>query len=1447
MSNPLLNLPRYSGPAWRSLSGYTHGSETGADVLGFETEELGNDWPNAVPQAIWQALESVSANNLIWVARTPEVAGRYNGELEEWPVGAEARIIHEDEDGALIYDPSERTAQITTGLRVQAGAKQVLVLVHLQDLGHSATEQDLGRAIANLANGWQGTIASIDRTLFQEPLKPSNPFALAAWQKATTRLKASGVASELAAAATQLKKLFPKSEFHVTGCYVGKNSGCVSYVAKELKTAPHESGIPFPRQGAKLTSQATICTAMRGEYWFMGSQVVGADGDVGDTNHSGYVIGSIISNHADELGIGDPDLCDLDEFTDDDLREAGFDKDEVEAVRDRMDPREYGLKHLGWIRVKENNIQVWQLTNEALHDMANGIWEVAQDEAESEEFCIEVVEARTVYDNVPYAVISAAVPEGLLPYRRGMPHQASTQTSTQKPCTVDQVEINWHISGDIAIIDMFRVPKECRRQGLGTEAYKRWETKLPPTVKRVWLFSADTGSGNAHNFWESLGFDFRHKDFEAEPNCMDNAYEDYWAMGKAVPAHKQASTTLPPAAMEIVQTARQELEAAGRLTGVDHGPESMARCKSASEDLAKRLKADGFSAKVVAGRYVLEQPSGYPTDISTGQQIRSDKEKQTPLHWWVEVDGLVVDITADQFQGEVWTTIPPIVIGSYEGLKHSMPWEDQHRYITAAKDPVVWVGVTNSSGDVDAEPAVGDDSEDIYAVRSSVGHSGMGLPDWPWRWRYLQGNKTVHWWELPKEQEEKALVLVATEEFLHNRGFQVTRHSLSYNQVHLGQSGTGLVIEAARPSQPNLLNVPTNPPKPKPFEKPKPKARPNPKQMLLTTPKPPEPEAPKTIEEDRGTWRTEERARTPGKTPLRYQQPIGSNFYKSRPPEIMLADWACCGQATLLEDGTHRLTCPFHGITERPRQVKAQTIGKVLNEAVKSGLTSEDFELKPAKMSKYRAVAMLQNGKIIEGKPGDNHSSIAERFGFPKDMIPGFVDHAGNFVYQYSEDVPILAATQGQVRTASKQWLTDKAGEPLVVYHGSRAPMVEQFDAEREGTGVSMGAKPGGIFFTSSPDNAEFYADRRELPVDINPDAVDTYGSDKDGYFYLVTDEQFNEQTENPRAIVNHGPYPTQDQAERAGRAAVLRFNQAQKRGEDLFIRGYYLQMSNPFVGDDSRSPSRWIPDAKKAGHDGVIIRDVIDGYCRSDIYIVFSPSQVKPAPAAKQLAAQAVIQSWYHTAESQEKLGAQRGKKLGDGWLYHNITSKDIPLIEKEGMQAGSFTDRPGFDFGKDAWVAVQKSDLRRPACHQYGAVTAYEPQWGPGWRDETHKDPTGVEIHSKEQWVIPANRVALVSKQGRLIRMLGRPLTTLAQSNEADALELLRLYLAEVPGLRADMDKMRSETWQEGWEDAAQCLAQARQMLGVLGQPLDEVMERGVDWIDGDQVVANLIQQLS
>ena len=193
--------------------------------------------------------------------------------------------------------------------------------------------------------------------------------------------------------------------------------------------------------------------------------------------------------------------------------------------------------------------------------------------------------------------------------------------------------------------------------------------------------------------------------------------------------------------------------------------------------------------------------------------------------------------------------------------------------------------------------------------------------------------------------------------------------------------------------------------------------------------------------------------------------------------------------------------------------------------------------------------------------------------------------------------------------------VVDANGNPLVVYHGSRNPMTEDFSHDLEGTGVASGGngqtKYGGFFFTSEPDNAQFFADPKELN-ELNPDLVSSYGQG-DEWYYSASDDEGND-------WLNGGKFKTPELAEKAGQAHVKRFNEALQRQEDMFVRGYNLRIENPLeigskeMGSNKWSPPMLIPLAKDAGKDGVIIRGYQDGAMESNIYIVFDGSQIRPS-----------------------------------------------------------------------------------------------------------------------------------------------------------------------------------------------------------------------------------------
>ena len=142
---------------------------------------------------------------------------------------------------------------------------------------------------------------------------------------------------------------------------------------------------------------------------------------------------------------------------------------------------------------------------------------------------------------------------------------------------------------------------------------------------------------------------------------------------------------------------------------------------------------------------------------------------------------------------------------------------------------------------------------------------------------------------------------------------------------------------------------------------------------------------------------------------------------------------------------------------------------------------------------------------------------------------------------------------------AFKRWfgdskVVDESGRPLVVYHGTNQDIAE-FRPGVGGPGQYADTK-GAIFFSSWPEAAGFFA-------------------------------RVKSREAGSRTII-----PT------------------------------YLSIKNPvtvdFAGDikDTGRVTRAIEDAKAAGNDGVILRNIIDGdlYAASDVYVVFDPTQIKSA-----------------------------------------------------------------------------------------------------------------------------------------------------------------------------------------------------------------------------------------
>ena len=185
---------------------------------------------------------------------------------------------------------------------------------------------------------------------------------------------------------------------------------------------------------------------IRGEWWIIDGRSSFADGDIGEMNHEAYVINYVASKYAYDEFIHD-DWVDWDgfkkklakeeydkELTDNEwkkykkiidvnklaknaLTELGMTEQEINIVEGREDAREYGIE-LGWKRIRGNNIETWNLTENDLKQITDGIYNIENEIKDEEEFDIDVRSNKMFYSNVPWSILSKNTPSFLLPYRK---------------------------------------------------------------------------------------------------------------------------------------------------------------------------------------------------------------------------------------------------------------------------------------------------------------------------------------------------------------------------------------------------------------------------------------------------------------------------------------------------------------------------------------------------------------------------------------------------------------------------------------------------------------------------------------------------------------------------------------------------------------------------------------------------------------------------------------------------------------------------------------------------------------------------------------------------------------------------------------------------------------------------------------------------------------------
>lgn len=151
---------------------------------------------------------------------------------------------------------------------------------------------------------------------------------------------------------------------------------------------------------------------LKGEWWIIDGQAFFADAEVCDINHSGMVIEHIIGTN--DL----PENIDLTRENKHSLKEMGLSEEEIKVVLNEIDPRDYGMKNLGWKRVSGNHVQTQTLTQEDLRDIDNGLFDINNEIQNDEEINIEVMGNRTYYLEVPYSTISSGNVSDLIHYGR---------------------------------------------------------------------------------------------------------------------------------------------------------------------------------------------------------------------------------------------------------------------------------------------------------------------------------------------------------------------------------------------------------------------------------------------------------------------------------------------------------------------------------------------------------------------------------------------------------------------------------------------------------------------------------------------------------------------------------------------------------------------------------------------------------------------------------------------------------------------------------------------------------------------------------------------------------------------------------------------------------------------------------------------------------------------
>jgi hypothetical protein len=149
-----------------------------------------------------------------------------------------------------------------------------------------------------------------------------------------------------------------------------------------------------------------IKLAVSGEYWIDDSgNALYADGDVSDYNHEAYVAEQVMAKY--DI---DPNEVDYILMSEEELKERGVTEEDIKLILGEADLREYAMVQWGWKRLEGNNVETNTLTSQDLRNIANGLYDAFNEEAERDMFNIYVMSNNKWYENVPFHIIEQANP-----------------------------------------------------------------------------------------------------------------------------------------------------------------------------------------------------------------------------------------------------------------------------------------------------------------------------------------------------------------------------------------------------------------------------------------------------------------------------------------------------------------------------------------------------------------------------------------------------------------------------------------------------------------------------------------------------------------------------------------------------------------------------------------------------------------------------------------------------------------------------------------------------------------------------------------------------------------------------------------------------------------------------------------------------------------------------